>query len=155
MTTKMPLYVWSPEQSIEEQKDGAYWERNMLALMLAHVMPNGGWYYGEPRYDGWSRVISIASGTFTFHVPDAFDLGTLPQIAPNWDGHTTEAKWNHAMLMCGIQTDLVQCSMCGVVGPKEQMTFSVWDGVVYDNPADPDYDPRCASCLAKTEVYLG
>lgn len=100
---------------MEEQKQGAYWERNMLAVMLAHVtndnyhnsfgkIPAGkesGWYvHGE--WEGWSRVISIDGGKITFHVPDDFDLGHLPQIAPNWDGHTTEEKWNYAMDICGM-----------------------------------------------------
>ena len=81
----MDIYVWQEGQTLEEEKDGAYWERNMLALYMAynyHNSSDSGWYYAEPRWDGWARVISIDNGYLTFHVPDDFDLGSLPQIAP-------------------------------------------------------------------------
>jgi hypothetical protein len=107
----MKPYVWSPEHTAEEAKNGAYWERNMLALMLANVLNEWaigqeticGWYKHEGEgFDGWSRVISLYNGRYTFHVPDDFDLGSiLPEIAPNWDGHTTDQKWIRAMDYCG------------------------------------------------------
>jgi len=108
----MKPFVWNENMSVEETKDGAYWERNMLALLLGKVMNNFndqrlepvcGWFphQGEP-YEGWSRVISLGSGQITFHVPDAFNLGDLPQIEPNWDGHTTEQKWLNIMALCGV-----------------------------------------------------
>jgi hypothetical protein len=46
-----------------------------------------------PRYPGWRRVLSLDDGSITFHIPDDFDVGSLPEIKRNWDGHTTEAKW--------------------------------------------------------------
>lgn len=106
------MYIYNEDMSLDEQKNGAYWERNMLALMLAESfnrmcvmqgMPlTCGWYlHGE--WEGWSRVISIGNGTVTFHVPDDFDLGGLPQIEPNWDGHGTEEKWKHVMAYCGVK----------------------------------------------------
>lgn len=112
----MKPYTWSPEQTLEEQKNGAYWERNMLALLLAHVMNNFnrnkegpvcGWHPHEGEgFEGWSRIISIGNGDITFHVPDDFVLGSIPRIEPNWNGHTTEEKWNMVMEMVGItQTD--------------------------------------------------
>lgn len=113
----MKPYVWNPDQSLEDQKNGAYWERNMLALLLATILRNvqdsrleseaAGWYQhqGGEVYEGWSRVISLYWGAVTFHVPDDFDLGTLPEIAPNWDEHTTEEKWNRVMAMCGIEVN--------------------------------------------------
>lgn len=132
----MKPYTWKPEHTLEETKNGAYWERNMLALMYAalangvavkhhaeQVVEHGppcGWYrhpreaddplddveryWEDERFDfyGWSRVISLEYGRFTFHVPDDFDLGNLPQIFPNWDGHSTDEKWIRAMGKCGI-----------------------------------------------------
>lgn len=109
----MKPYVWNPDHTPKQASDGAYWERNMLALLLANLlnlfagdynMPlPAGWYRHEGEgFDGWSRVISIYHGEMTFHVPDDFDLGFLPEIAPNWDGHTTEEKWYKAMKTCGI-----------------------------------------------------
>lgn len=116
----MKIPVWTPEMSVEDTKNLAYWERNVLALHFAE-----GWYnddvewssdaqglthprYGnitgtKPRYDGWRRVLSIAGGSITFHVPDDFDVGTLPQISPNWDGHTTEEKWARMLALRGVQ----------------------------------------------------
>lgn len=109
--------------SVEETKDLAYWERNVLALHYAE-----GWYNDDeavdppqtvklyapdtgefhehvidkmPRYPGWRRVLSLEGGQITFHIPDEFDVGTLPQIEPNWDGHTTEEKWRRILARRG------------------------------------------------------
>lgn len=108
MGKPMKPYVWKDGMTPEEAKDGAYWERNMLALLLAKVMNESsnwgkcGWYvHGE--WEGWTRVISLNDGKITFHIPDDFDLGDLPQIEPNWDGHTTEEKWLHVMKLCGCK----------------------------------------------------
>jgi hypothetical protein len=120
----MKPYVWKEGMSEKEMRDGAYFERNLLALLLAKQMNRVrkhelflegydtineselpcGWYtHGE--WEGWSRVISINSGSITFHIPDDFDLGDLPQIEPNWDGHTTEEKWEYVMRLCGCKVE--------------------------------------------------
>lgn len=107
----MKPYTWSPDQTLEEQKDGAYWERNMMVLLLARNMsafnipgtnkPAAGWYPHQGEgFEGWSRVISLYGGAATFHVPDDFDLGDLAQIEPDWDGHTTHEKWTLIMQLC-------------------------------------------------------
>lgn len=114
----MKPFVWQEGMTDEETKNGAYWERNMLAALLVIVYnhwttcetgekkDDAGWYKHEGEgFEGWSRVISFNSGAFTFHVPDDFDLGKLPQIEPNWNGHTTEEKWNQIMRVCGIKTE--------------------------------------------------
>lgn len=50
MGKPMKPYVWKDGMTPEEAKDGAYWERNMLALLLAKVMNESsnwgkcGWY---------------------------------------------------------------------------------------------------------------
>ena len=118
----MKPYVYNENMTVEEQMNGAYWERNMLALMLANILnkqaikeqfryfgrelteydlPCGYYIHGE--WPGWSRVVSINNGEITFHVPDDFDLGDLPKIEPNWNGHTTEEKWQYIMKLCGIK----------------------------------------------------
>lgn len=115
----MKPYVWKEGMTPEESKDGAYWERNMLALYIAKIInihriarfdvdlkPNCGWYYDtDNNWDGWKRVISIHDGWMTFHIPDDFDVGDLPEIKPNWDGHTTEDKWERVMKQCGCKVD--------------------------------------------------
>lgn len=122
---------WQPGMSPEEEANVAYWERNMLALWMAtysnkafkeyrdylklvghwdsdqeakygDTLPSG-WYKHEGEgFEGWSRVISVFDGKATFHVPDDFDLGDLPEIKPNWDGHSTVEKWDKVMKQCGI-----------------------------------------------------
>lgn len=99
--------TWHSGMSDKETADLAYWERNMLALFFAE-----GWYNDDvpfeppfilsatpmvPRYKGWRRVLSLLGGKMTFHIPDDFDVGSLQQIEPNWDGHTTEEKWRFVM----------------------------------------------------------
>lgn len=117
----MRPYVYNENMSIEEQKNGAYWERNMLALYTANqlnrqaimqhydkhgmnfdglLLPCG--YYVHGEWKGWSRVITLDHGKITFHVPDDFDLGGLPQVKSNWDGHTTEEKWQYVAKKCGV-----------------------------------------------------
>lgn len=114
----------------KEEKDGAYFERNMLALytgMYANKawkefneylvgtgkepselksVPPCGWYNDtDNNCDGWKRVISLFDGKITFQVPDDFDTGNLPQIEPNWDGHSTEEKWWRMMTQCGCKSE--------------------------------------------------
>lgn len=117
----MKAFTWEEGMTDAESKDGAYWERNMLALQLAVMMNDVfdplvnavcadghhvcGWYFDtDNNWDGWHRVISINEGRMTFHIPDDFDIGRLPQIEPNWDGHTTEKKWIDCMENCGCAT---------------------------------------------------
>lgn len=95
----MKIKTWNSEMSVEETKDLAYWERNVLALKYAD-----GWYFDrENNYPGWGRVLSIDCGQITFHIPDDFDVGNLPEIKPNWDGHTTEQKWRRILSDRGIK----------------------------------------------------
>jgi hypothetical protein len=86
---EMEIKVWHPGMSDKETADLAYWERNALALRYAD-----GWYNDDANaYPGWRRVLSLDGGRITFHIPDNFPVGNLPEIAPAWDGHTTEEKW--------------------------------------------------------------
>jgi hypothetical protein len=101
----MKIYEYKEGMSEEEQRNGAYWERNMLVLLLAEYLNknlrngliiNGisGWYYDtDNNWDGWKRVISIDNGKYCFHIPDKFDIGNLQEIKPNWDGHSTKDKY--------------------------------------------------------------
>lgn len=101
---------WHADMSPEDSKNLAYWERNMLALMIASTHAGheccglSGWYH-HGEYKDWSRVISIGNGSITFHVPDDFDLGNLKQIEPNWNGHTTQDKWRYIMKIVGIKNE--------------------------------------------------
>lgn len=128
----MKVKAWSPEMSDKETAELAYWERNMLALLFADgwyyddvtFLPDceheGGYVeigtnalvcrecdeaeeQHRPRYQGWRRVLTLDEGTITFHIPDDFDVGTLPMVERNWDGHTTEEKWLRVAQRCGIE----------------------------------------------------
>lgn len=118
----MKIKTWTPEMGDKETADLAYWERNCLALHFAD-----GWYYDDvpidwapdaaekaaklvyglishrARFQGWRRVLSISRGRITFHIPDDFNVGDLPAIEPNWDGHTTEEKWRGILERRGIK----------------------------------------------------
>lgn len=111
----MKIPTWSAGMSDADSRDVAYWERNMLALRYAD-----GWYLDlvpdlaavitkenpkpvKARYAGWARVLSLDDGQMTFHIPDDFDVGNLPAIKPNWDGHTTKQKWQSVFAMFGIK----------------------------------------------------
>lgn len=92
-----------------EEKEQAYQERNILALMLALKWKDrgNGWFKDTGNnYEGFKRVISIDYGAICFHVPDDFDLGVLPEIEPNWNGHTTEEKLDYMRAICGMRTDV-------------------------------------------------
>ena len=84
--------------SVEETKDLAYWERNVLALKYAD-----GYYEDlDNNYPGWLRVLSLDGGKITFHIPDCFMVGDLPKIEPNWDGHSTDLKWTRILIERGV-----------------------------------------------------
>lgn len=82
-----------------KQLDSAYDERNNVVLFLAayanRVQKDSCGYYVDTKgEEGFTRVISLLNGKYTFHVPDSMDLGSLPLIAPNWNGHTTAEKYD-------------------------------------------------------------
>jgi hypothetical protein len=105
-------YEYEDGMDYVTQANGAYWERNMLALFLANQsnklceemgLKHDSGYFIHGEWEGWDRVISIQNGQYTFHVPNDFDLGNLKEIQPNWDGHTTQQKWLKMMEKCGIE----------------------------------------------------
>jgi len=114
----MKIQTWESNMDRTEEKDLAYWERNVLALHFAD-----GWYYDDvlttydgpptpavtnglcvrPRFVGWRRVLTLEDGAITFHIPDDFDVGNLPQVKNNWDGHTTSSKWTRILEARGVK----------------------------------------------------
>ena len=97
----MKTPCWKPGLTPEEERDIAYQERNLLALLFAD-----GWYYDtDNNWEGWKRVLSLKGGSITFHIPDDFDVGILREIKPNWDGHTTKEKWTLVMNLFAIDIE--------------------------------------------------
>lgn len=98
MSRLIPL--WKEGLTAEQERDVAYQERNLLALRWAQ-----GWYRDtDNNWPGWQRVLSLDNGRMTFHIPDDFPVGNLPEIDPirGWDGHTTEEKWRRVLRERGI-----------------------------------------------------
>jgi len=96
----MKIPIWVDGLSSLEERDIAYAERNLLALHYAQ-----GWYRDtDNNWEGFQRVLSLDHGRLTFHIPDGFDVGNLPEIdqASGWNGHTTEGKWTRVMNERGI-----------------------------------------------------
>lgn len=101
MDERMSGYEYRDGMEDQELAQGAYWERNMLALLFAD-----GWYYDrDNNWEGWKRVLSLKDGKVCFHIPDAFNVGNLPEIMPNWDGHSTQDKWNRIAWKFGMKLD--------------------------------------------------
>lgn len=87
-----------------------YWERNMLALLLANQTEGSGWYFDQKAIDNGklnTKVISVGYGNITFHTPNDFDMGDLTMIEPDWDGHSTAEKWENIDTMCGIESSKI------------------------------------------------
>jgi hypothetical protein len=107
------LKIYKEGMSDKEHIEALYWERNMLAVHYATTLnltavyfTGNGWYYDtENNYEGFKRVVSLFLGGMCFHIPDDLDIGELPEIKPNWDGHTTEEKWIKAMKQIGCKVD--------------------------------------------------
>lgn len=98
MTNMIP--VWKEGLTAEQERDIAYQERNLLALRWAQ-----GWYRDtDNNWPGWSRVLSLDNGRMTFHIPDDFLVGNLPEINPadGWDGHSTQEKWRRVLVARGV-----------------------------------------------------
>lgn len=95
----MKIKTWNSEMSDKETSDLGYWERNVLALRYAD-----GWYNDDDSaFKGWRRVLTLDSGKICFHIPDEFDVGNLPEVERNWDGHTTEEKWRRILVARAIE----------------------------------------------------
>ena len=63
-----------------------------------------GWYNdSDNKFKGRSRVISLDGGEICFRIPDEFDVGNLPKIKKNWDGHTEKQKWNRIASVAGMK----------------------------------------------------
>lgn len=85
--------------ALERQKDGAYTERNRLVAALAWMAIAFGWRAGvspDTTQDGWDLVfIKTPNGQLSWHIPsseaDLFD--GLPPYLGEWDGHTSQEKY--------------------------------------------------------------
>jgi len=83
---------------LRADKDGAYDERNRLVALLAGLFPSG---TARPEIPGWDPewlgcvYIDFPWGQASWHFHDsqAHLFAHLPPYPGEWDGHTTEAKY--------------------------------------------------------------
>jgi hypothetical protein len=84
--------------------DAAYRERNQLVALLARIYPSGtkrtaieGW---EPCWHGCVYIDSPA-GQLSWHYHDSEThlFADLPPYAGEWDGHTTEQKYDRVQML--------------------------------------------------------
>ena len=85
-------------ERLREAKDGAYEERNRVVALLASVFPSGvrktaipGW---EPEWHD-CVYIDLPTGQASWHYHDsqAHLFAHLPPYRGEWDGHTTDIKY--------------------------------------------------------------
>lgn len=92
-----------------QQKDNAYAERNKCVVLIARMAIALGLNAGLGRHDeedknwedDWRNIvfIDLPSGQVSWHIHDS-DLPMfefLPAYEGEWDGHTTEAKYQRVL----------------------------------------------------------
>ena len=96
--------VWDLQQAEEENtrlmldKATAYYERNCLVALLAHMFPAG---IAKTAIEGWDKewhncvYIDTPLGQLSWHYHDneAMAFADLPPYWGKWDGHTTNQKY--------------------------------------------------------------
>jgi hypothetical protein len=90
--------VRSQLAQMEEVKDGAYEERNMVVAALAKCFPSG---TAKTAIEGWAPewhncvYIDLPTGQASWHYHDdhAPLFADLPPYKGKWDGHSTPAKY--------------------------------------------------------------
>lgn len=91
-------YIASQVAAAEKAKDNAYWERNQLVAFLTKLYPSWiGYHDGEDWEDDWRTIIYIKTpaGQLSWHIHDG-DKKYFTHLDPGleeWDGHTTEEKY--------------------------------------------------------------
>lgn len=86
-------------EDMRKRKDAAYEERNRLVALLARLFPSG---LAKTAIEGWSEdwhncvYINLPTGQASWHIHDSqmFLFEGLPPYTGEWDGHTTEEKYD-------------------------------------------------------------
>ena len=92
-------HVGSELTKMEERKDKAYEERNRVVALLARLLPSG---LAKTAIEGWSEewhncvYINTPVGQLSWHIHDSqmHLFEGLPPYVGEWDGHTTEVKYD-------------------------------------------------------------
>lgn len=87
-------------ERLRESKDAAYEERNRLVALLASMFPSGIKQTDIPGWDAeWHGCVYIdfpwGQASWHFHDSQSFLFDHLPPYSGEWDGHTTEQKYQN------------------------------------------------------------
>jgi len=82
-----------------EAKDAAYKERNQLVALLSTCFPAG---KAKTAIEGWDEAwhgcvyidFPWGQASWHYHDSDAWMFEHLPQYLGEWDGHTTQEKYD-------------------------------------------------------------
>ena len=90
-------------EKLEEARDGAYTERNRLVAFLASIYPSGVKRTAIPGWDeAWHNCVYIdlpvGQASWHYHNDEAHLFAHLPPYESEWDGHTTEEKYERLLL---------------------------------------------------------
>jgi hypothetical protein len=90
-------------EKLEAARDGAYTERNRLVAFLASIHPSGVKKTAIPGWDeAWHGCVYIdlptGQASWHFHDSEAHLFAHLPPYDGEWDGHTTEEKYERLFL---------------------------------------------------------
>jgi hypothetical protein len=85
-------------EALEAARDGAYTERNRLVAFLASIYSSGVKKTAIPGWDeSWHGCVYIdlpvGQASWHFHDSEAHLFAHLPPYEGEWDGHTTEEKY--------------------------------------------------------------
>lgn len=90
-------------EQLEAVRDGAYSERNRLVAFLASIYPSGVKKTVIPGWDeSWHGCVYVdlptGQASWHFHDNEAHLFVHLPPYDGEWDGHTTEEKYERIFL---------------------------------------------------------
>lgn len=125
-------------ETLREQKDAAYGERDACIAFMARMALMLGWRVGLARHEGeweedWRHIVFIDSpaGQLSWHYHDSEHhlYRHLPEYITSWDGHSTEEKYTRMARIpylikgklrcgrcfgsCGVDDDDLVCVNCG------------------------------------------
>ena len=90
-------------EKLESVRDGAYTERNRLVAFLSNIYPSGVKKTAIPGWDeAWHNCVYIdlpvGQASWHYHNDEAHLFAHLPPYESEWDGHTTEEKYERISL---------------------------------------------------------
>ncbi len=98
-------------EMLRHTKDQGYRERNILVRLLASLYPSG---IKKTAIEGWDEewhncvYIDFPNGQASWHYHDSeINLfADLPQYTKEYDGHTTEEKYQRICALAGLECKL-------------------------------------------------